>query len=319
MTKKYSNVYINDKYSILSSIKYNPIVKNNVNKIIDDYYLNQRTVELAEAKLQELTIKSIINNNKKHNISLLIGGDLQNQILASTLGSVKFKIPHLGIYSACATFVEGLIIASNFVSDNSVVVTTSSHNLVSEKQFRFPVEYGALRKRVNTCTASGSISTLISNKKSNIKIESSTIGFITQTNHKDANDMGSAMAPSCAEVLIKHLKDTNRNVNYYDLILTGDLGIYGAKIMKEYYKKVTNKKINNLIDSGSIFYNDENIYAGASGPACLPLVLFDYILKLKKYKKILIIGTGSLHSVLSSNLKIPIPSVSHAVSLEVSY
>ena len=261
MTKKYSNVYINDKYSILSSIKYNPIVKNNVNKIIDDYYLNQKTVELAEAKLQELTIKSIINNNKKHNISLLIGGDLQNQILASTLGSVKFKIPHLGIYSACATFVEGLIIASNFVSDNSVVVTTSSHNLVSEKQFRFPVEYGALRKRVNNSTASGSISILISNKKSNIKVESSTIGKVIKTNHKDANDMGAAMAPAAALTLKKHLDDTKRDVDYYDLILTGDLGVYGSKIMKKYFEKISNKKINNMLDSGSLFYTEDNIYA----------------------------------------------------------
>ena len=99
----------------------------------------------------------------------------------------------------------------------------------------------------------------------------------------------------------------------------GIRGEYGKEIVKKYYKKVTNKEINNLIDSGSIFYTEDNVYAGSSGPACLPLILFDYILKLKKYKKILIIGSGSLHSVLSSNLKLPIPSVSHAVSLEVSY
>ena len=230
-----------------------------------------------------------------------------------------FKIPTLGIYSACATFVEGLIIGSNLVNKNSVVVSTSSHNLVSEKQFRFPVEYGAVRKNVNTCTVSGSVSIVISNNKSNIRIESGTIGFITRTNHKDTNDMGSAMAPSCAEVLIKHLKETKRDSNYYDLILTGDLGIFGHKIVKEYYKTVTKKKLDNMIDAGSIFYSEKNIYAGSSGPVCLPLVLFDYIIPLKKYKKILIIGTGSLHSVTSSNLKLTIPSISHAVSLEVTY
>ena len=131
--------------------------------------------------------------------------------------------------------------------------------------------------------------------------------------------MGSAMAPSCAEVLIKHLKETKRDSNYYDLILTGDLGIFGHKIVKEYYKTVTKKKLDNMIDAGSIFYSEKNIYAGSSGPVCLPLVLFDYIIPLKKYKKILIIGTGSLHSVTSSNLKLTIPSISHAVSLEVIY
>ncbi|MBQ6223769.1 MAG: hypothetical protein IJJ58_01200, partial [Campylobacter sp.] len=221
----------------------------------------------------------LLKNNK---VDLIISGDLQNQILCSTLACTKNDIPFLGIYSACATFVEGLIIASNFENKN-IIVCSSSHNLVSEKQFRFPVEYGALRKRVNTCTATGSISVLVSNQKSNIRIESSTIGKVSITNHKDTNDMGSAMASSCAKTLINHLKETNRETTYYDLILTGDLGEYGLEIVKRYYKKVTKKNINNIIDSGNIFYTEDNIYAGASGPVCLPLVLFDYILPLKKF------------------------------------
>ena len=321
MTYYFKNVFINDKYTLLGSTKYNPIIKEYVDKHIDDYYMKKKSIEEAESKYQETTIEGLLKKNKKesNDIDLLISGDLQNQILSSTLASSIFKIPTLGIYSACASFIEGMIIASMFIEKTSqnVIVTTSSHNLVSEKQFRFPVEYGAVRKRVNTCTASGSVSILLSNSLSNIKVESATIGHITQTNHKDANDMGSAMAPSCAEVLYRHLKETKRKVNYYDLILTGDLGIYGAEIMKKYFNKISKMKIDNHIDSGSIFYTDDNIYAGASGPACLPLVLFDYILPIKKYKKILIIGTGSMHSVVSSNLKIPIPSISHAISLEV--
>ena len=317
MTEYYNGVYINDKYSLLFSTKYNPIVKEYVNEYVDDYYLGEKTIELAESRAQIITINEL--NKKYKDISLLISGDLQNQILSSSLSASFFDKSFLGIYAACSTFTEGLIIASHFVKNTSVVVSVSSHNLVSEKQFRFPVEYGSLRKRVNTCTASGSISVLISNKKSKIKVESSTIGTVCKSNLKDTNDLGSAMALSTSKVLIKHLKDTNREVSYYDLILTGDLGEYGSEIVKKYYKKVTKKEINNLIDSGSIFYTEDNIYAGASGPACLPLVLFDYILKLKKFKKILIIGSGSLHSVLSSNLKLPIPSISHAVSLEVSY
>ena len=321
MTNYYNDVYINEKYSLLSSCKYNPIVKDYVDKYMDDYYVNEKTIELAESKYQEIVIKGLLfkSKNNVNDIDLLISGDLQNQILSSTLASSKYKIPTLGIYSACASFVEGLIIGSRFINNNKIIICSSSHNLVSEKQFRFPVEYGALRKRVNTCTASGSVSCLISNNKSNIRVESSTIGFITTTNHKDSNDMGSAMAPACAQVLMKHLKDTNRESEYYDLILTGDLGEYGSKIVQSYYKKLTKKKIDNIIDAGSILYSERNIYSGASGPVCLPLVLFDYILPQKKYKKILIIGTGSLHSVTSTNLKMSIPAISHAVSLEVTY
>ena len=319
MTEYYVDVFIKDKYSLLGSIKYNPIVKENVNNYVNDYYMKEKTVDIAESKYQSITISKLIEKHKK--VDLLISGDLQNQLLSSSLASSNIKVPFLGIYSACSTFTEGLIIASNIIRNNNsnIIVTTSSHNLVSEKQFRFPVEYGALRKRVNTCTATGSISTLVTNEKSNIRVESSTIGYVCKTNHKDTNDMGSAMAPSCANTLYKHLIDTKRSPNYYDVILTGDLGVYGTKIMCDYFEKISNIKLTNVIDSGSIFYNDDNIYAGASGPACLPFILFDYIIPMKKYKKILIIGTGSLHSVISSNLKLAIPSISHAVSLEVSY
>lgn len=323
MTNYYENVYINDKYSFLASDKFNPIVRDNVDMFKNDYYMDEKTIELAESKYQETTIKGLLNKTKKlkEDINILISGDLQNQLLPSSLASSKFKIPTLGVYSACASFLEGMIIASKFIdkSNMNVIVTSSSHNLVSEKQFRFPVEYGAVRKRVNTSTASGSISVLLSSKVSNIKVESSTIGTIYQTNHKDANDMGSAMAPSCAEVINKHLKDTQRQADYYDLILTGDLGEFGIQIMKEYFKKKYKKKLNNVIDAGSIFYNEENVFAGSSGPICQALVFFDYILSNKKYKKILLVATGSLHSVSSTNLKVPMPGISHALSLEVTY
>lgn len=321
MTYYFNNVYINDKFSLLASTKYKPIVMNNPDKVLDDYYINEKSIELAESKYQETTIKGLLMKKKKltKEVDLLINGDLQNQCLASSLASSKFKIPSCTIYSACATFVEGLIIGANIIDNKnkSTIVTVSGHNLVSEKQFRFPVEYGALRKMVNTCTLSGSISVFLSNEKSDLRIESGTFGYVTQTDHKDANDMGSAMAPSCAEVIHNHLESTGRNYKYYDLILTGDLGIYGTKIMQMYFKKKYKENLDNVIDSGSIIYTEDNIYAGGSGPLCLPLTLFDYILPLNKYKKILVVGTGSLHSVISSNQGIAMPGVSHAVSLEV--
>ena len=118
-------------------------------------------------------------------------------------------------------------------------------------------------------------------------------------------------------MIYDHLFDTKRSNDYYDLILTGDLGVYGVEVMKKYYKKKYNEELNNVIDSGSIFYTDNDIYAGASGPLCIGLSLFDYILKENKYKKILVVGTGSLHSTISCNLGLLIPSISHAVSLEV--
>lgn len=323
MTINFDNVYINEKYSFLGSDKYSPIVLNNVDEYVNDYYLKKKTIELAEIEYQRKVINGLLEKThlSKSDISLLVSGDLQNQILASTVAASNSEIPMLGVYSACASFIEGIVIGGMYLNTESgnVIVSSSSHNLVSEKQFRFPVEYGAVRKRVNTCTASGSVAVLLNHKKSNIKVECGTIGHVVQTNHKDANDMGSAMAIACVQTLIKHLEDTKRKHGYYDLIVTGDLGIYGINIVKEVYKEITGIKLNNIVDCGSIFYEDENIYAGASGPVCLPLVLFDHFIKMNEYKKILVIGTGSLHSIISCNLKLPIPSIAHAVSLEVKY
>lgn len=321
MTIKYNNVFINEKYTLIASALYNPLTKNDCDKFIDDYFLDKKNIEEAEAKYQDITINGVMHKHKliESDINLLINSDLQNQNLASSICNANFNISSLNIYSACASFTEGIIIASKLAENttNNIIVTVSSHNLVSEKQFRFPVEYGAIRKMVNGCSSTGSISALISTKPSNLKVESATIGKIVITNHKDSNDMGSAMAPACAKVINKHLKDTNRTNDYYDIILTGDLGIYGLEVMKEYYKKSYKQKINNVIDAGSIFYKEETIFAGATGPLCIGSILFDYILKNNKYKKILVVGTGSLHSVTSSNLKLPMPSVAHAVSLEV--
>lgn len=321
-TYHYKNVYINNYYSLIGKDEYNPIIKNKVDKIIETYDLNNQTYEISESLYQMVCLKGLLNKTKliEEDIELLVGGDLQNQILASNFNARNFNIPFLGVYSACSSFVEGLIISSNFLEGgfiNNAVVISSSHNLVNEKQFRFPIEYGYLRKKVNSFSSTGSVSSFLSNKKSNIKVESSTIGKVIDMGHSDANDMGSAMAPAAAEVLYEHLSSTNRNNKYYDLIITGDLGIYGLDIMKSYLKEKYNLNIKNIVDAGTILYkNYLDEFAGGSGPICLPLILFNKIIK-ERYKKILIIGTGCLHSLMSVNIKESMPAVAHAVSLEV--
>ena len=321
-TIKFHNVYINNSYTVLGRNEHSPIVENKVDKNIKDYYNNEKTIELAEISYQKESIKGLLNKIKKHenDIDLLIGGDLQNQIIATNFSAKEFNISHFGIYSACATFAEGLIIGASFIENGLIknsFVTTSSHNLVSEKQFRFPIEYGAIRKKVNTFTATGSVSAYLS-KEGNIKIESATIGRVIDMNFGDTNNMGACMAPSAAETIYEHLKSTGRSPDYYDVILTGDLGKCGVSIAQEYLKKKYNLMITNIEDSGVLLFNAKNNskISGGSGPRCLPLILFSEISKIK-YRKIVIVETCSLHSALSSNIKLSVPSISHAVSLEV--
>ncbi|MEG1987533.1 MAG: stage V sporulation protein AD, partial [Bacilli bacterium] len=181
--------------------------------------------------------------------------------------------------SACATSVEGLIIGSNMIEARQIkncIVSVSSHNQAAEKQFRYPTEYGGPKPKTATFTNTGGASAYISNEKTGIKVESATLGIVKDLGIKDVYHMGAVMAHSAGDTIYRHLSDTKRNINYYDLILTGDLGIYGKKILIDYMKTEYNLNLNNYDDAGTIIYDLDNqpVFAGGSGPVCLPLVAY---------------------------------------------
>ena len=312
----YKDVYIKDFYSIAGTLENNGNLKN-VNRYLIDYYDGEKTIEDCEIKLQKEVLKNLTNNNT----DLIVGGDLSNQITTTNSSVSNNNISFLGLYSACATFVESLIVLSNIIDSRKIkegIVLTSSHNLCSEKQFRFPIEYGAQKPNYATFTTTGSTGVVLTKTKTNIKINSSLIGSVVDMGIKDANNMGAVMAPAASNTLYNYLKSTNTTTNDYDLILTGDLGTYGADLFKIILKKDYGINIKNHIDAGSIIYKKEqDTYSGGSGPVCLPLILLNNILQNKKYKKIIVIATGSLHSPMLVNQKHSIPSIAHLVSLEV--
>ncbi len=313
---KFKNVYINNSYSIAGMYENNGNLKN-VNRYLKDFYDNEKTIEDAEVKMQKEVLDNLINPKTE----LIVGGDLMNQNTATNSSVINNNISFMDVYSACATFNESLIIMSTFIDSKKVkngIVITSSHNLCSEKQFRFPVEYGALKPIYSTFTTTGSVGCILSNVPSNIKVISGTIGSVVDMGIKDANNMGAVMAPAAVKTLMDHLKYMNKTLKDYDIILTGDLGRYGYDLFKTILKKDYGININNYVDAGAIIYNKEQEkYSGGSGPVCLPLILFNNILQNKKYKKILFIATGSLHSPTLVNQKHSIPSIAHAVELEV--
>lgn len=319
---KYNNVYINDYLTLVGPLESDAKLKK-IDLKMDDYYYGEKTFEQAEIKMQKNVLNYLLEKNKiiKSEIDLIIGGDLINQISSTYYACINNSISVLGLYSACSTFTESLIVAANILQDKNikkVVAVTSSHNKASERQFRYPIEYGAPRKMTQTYTATAAISTLISNSVGKIKIESATIGKVIEMGITDVNNMGAIMAPAAASTLNNHLKDLKRDISYYDLIITGDLGCIGKEIFKKYTLQNYNININNYIDAGCELYLDsQNVNAGGSGPTCLPLILFNKVLLNKKVKKILIMGTGALHNTTLVNQKIPVPAIAHAVSLEV--
>ena len=319
---KFNNIYIKDYFSVAGPMeKVGQIRKFDL--IADDYYFGESTFEKAEIKMQRVVIDNILYRNRLgiNNIDCIIGGDLTNQIAVTNYSVRNYNTSFLGLYNACATFPEGLIIGANLLNNeniNNIIVLTSSHNLTAEKQFRYPVEYGAPKKVTSTFTATGSVGALLSKQRSKVKIESATIGKVIDLDQKDVNHMGAVMAPAAANVLYNHLTDLGRKASYYDLIVTGDLGEIGSDIFEEYLMINYDIKIKNYIDSGEeVFAKSQDINAGSSGPVTLPLVLFNKILRGNKFKKILIIGTGALHSPAMVNQKDSIPGIAHAVSLEV--
>lgn len=317
---KYNNVYIKDYESIAGplenqgNLRYPNTIKN--------YYYNEDKLEDAEIKMQNICLNNLIKRNNLNNkIDLVTGGDLLNQITITSYNLVNKEIPFLGLYNACATWNEALIIISNMLENNQIkngIAITSSHNLNAERQYRFPIEYGSQKKSYTTFTTTGAAAMLLTTTKTNLKIESSTIGTIVDYGIKDSSNMGAVMAPSAAATLNKHLKELNRNIDYYDLIITGDLGKLGSELFLKLIKEDYNLIPKSYIDAATIIYKEEqDTYQGGSGPVVIPLVLMNKILKEKKQNRILLLATGSLHSPLMVNLKKSIPSITHAVSIEV--
>ncbi len=318
---KYQNVYIKDYETVVGPKETEGNLK--FQNTIKDYYYQEDKIEDAEIKMQNLCLNNICKRNKLNNkIELLVGGDLINQIAITSYNLVNRNIPFLGIYNACATFNESLIILANFIESKAIkngLSITSSHNLNAERQYRFPVEYGSQKKNYTTFTTTGAACTLLTSDKTDIKIESGTIGNVVDYGIKDASNMGAVMAPSAAETLYKHLTELKRDISYYDLIITGDLGNLGSKLFLKLIKENYNYTPNNYYDAASILYteNQPETYQGGSGPVVVPIVLFNKILTEKKYNKILVLATGSLHNPLMVNLKKTIPGITHAISIEV--
>ena len=328
MTIKYKNVYIDDTYTICGNYENDgPLSKYFDKKYKKDLYFDEKSWEKAEVHLIKEANKNILNKNKlkEEDIDFLISGDLQNQIAASDYMARDFNIPFIGAYEACSTVGEIIGIGSTFIEGGfakKVLVSTSSHNMVSEKQFRNPTEYGTPKPKTATFTSTGAVSVLLSNIKSKIKVESVTFGKVIDMGITDVNHMGAIMSPGAGEVIYNHLKDTKRDISYYDLILTGDLGIYGKNILRDYMMTKYNIDLgDNYNDCGTMLYDLDNqpVLAGGSGPVCSSLVVFGYIYEemLKgKYKKVLIVPTGALFSPTFTFQKESIPSIANAISLE---
>ena len=327
MTEKLDNVYVEGTALVAGRLEKEGPLSNYFDKTYKNYNIDE-SLELSEVKMNKDVLKILMDktNKKEKDIDLIVGGDLLNQLCATSYATKDLNRPCLGVFSACATSMESIIVASKFIEkkkDKKAICLTSSHNLAEEKQFRNPTEYGYTKPKTATFTSTGAAAIMLTNKKTDIKVTNYTIGTIQDLNQKDPNNMGAVMTPAAADTIYKHLTNLNIAPDYYDLILTGDLGIFGKKILKDYMKQEYNITLENYNDCGAMLYDMEKqkqITAGGSGPVCSCLVNYGYIynmLKEKKLKKVLLVTTGALFSPTFTFQKQNILSIAHAVSLEV--
>lgn len=321
------NVYIDSIGIIVSKKEKNGPLGRYFNRYIDDYYFKEKTFEKAQSKLAKAAINIAIKKSsfKLDNIDISIGGDLSNQIFSSTSAIKEQCFPFIGLYAACASGILGIIISSimlNLESISSALVFSSSHVCVSQRQLRYPIEYASIAKKTTTSTLTGACALILANNKNKFKISKATIGRIIDILSNNVNDMGTCMAFAAIDTFINHLTNNKETDSDYDLIVTGDLSKFGSSV---FLNELTNKGYNikdKYYDCGNLVYDDDrqNTYAGGSGPACVMCVTFSYIINQmikNNYKKVLVIGTGALHSQISFQQKESIPCIAHAIVLEV--
>ena len=294
---------------------------------LEDEFWGEKTWEKAESKIIKETVNMAITKSDiaSSAIDYCFAGDLLNQCISSSFGLRDLNIPFLGIFGACSTFVEGLIMSSVFIEGGAgkkALCAASSHFCSAEKQFRFPLELGNQRPPTSQWTVTGGGSAVISKDGPGPFITHATIGKIIDMGIKDANNMGAAMAPAALDTLITHFKDTGRKPSYYDAIITGDLGHIGKEVVIELAEKEGFNIKSNYNDCGVLIFDKDtqDTHSGGSGCACCGSVFSGYLyeqLKSKKLKRILLIATGALTNATSAQQGESIPGIAHAVSIEI--
>lgn len=292
----------------------------------NDSYFGQKTWEQAEKQLQKLTLQKLVEKTglKLSDLELVISGDLLNQCIGSSFTLRNTNIPHLGLYGACSTMAESLLVASMAVGGGftpHAVAMTSSHFASSERQYRFPLGYGGQRTPTSQWTVTGCGAAMVSTKGKGPKITAATIGTVTDLGIKDANNMGAAMAPAALDTIAAHFRDFNTSANDYDLIVTGDLGQLGKDALLTLANRQGIPLGGKLTDCGTLVFDcvRQDVHSGGSGCGCSAVTLCGYLLdKLRtgKLKKILFCGTGALLSPTSTQQGLPIPGICHAVVIE---
>ena len=319
-------VYIEQTASVVGEKESEGPLGRMFDVVIKDPMSGKDNWEQAESALQEAVVDKLLmkTSYKKEQIRYILSGDLLGQLIATSFGISKYEIPHFGIYGACSTFGEALSLGALIISAGAadrLICMASSHFASAEKQFRFPLEYGNQRPKASTWTVTGSGAAVITNERQPVAITGITTGKIIDYGVKDSMNMGACMAPAAADVIAANLEDMQKDVTYYDCIITGDLGAVGKTILMDLLKEKGYDLTGRYTDCGLEIFDAESqdTKAGGSGCGCSAVTMCSYIMKKMKnrsWNRVLFVPTGALLSTVSYNEGKSVPGIAHAVILE---
>lgn len=291
----------------------------------------QESYEQAEAALLREACRICLSKagRGEKSIQAMLGGDLLNQIMASSLAARSLKVPFLGLYGACSTMSESLLVGGMLCDGgyaSPVLCTAGSHYATAERQYRYPLEYACQRTPAAQWTVTGAGAVMLalpdaSETKAQARLARGCIGRVVDLGIADANNMGAAMAPAAAATLCAYFDDTKDDPEQFDRIITGDLGMVGSALLLEWAEKLGHKlPEDKMMDCGlTIFHPEQDSHAGGSGCGCSASVLCAHILpniQQGLWKRVLFMATGALLSPTTNQQGETIPGIAHAVVIE---
>lgn len=292
---------------------------------LNDNLLGEKTWEKAESKLLQDTVSLALSKRgfEIDDVEVFLAGDLLNQLASANFAARTLNIPFLGLYGACSTMAESLIVGAMILDGGfceRVIAATSSHHYSAERQYRFPVEQGVQRSLTAQWTVTGSGAVVLEKGVLGPKIKSATIGKIVDRGQDDANNMGAAMAPAASDTIKMHHLDLNLQPDYYDLVITGDLGSVGAALVRQLFNRDGLVPKPNYSDCGILIFDEkQDVHAGGSGCGCSAVMLCGPLLaKMQRgeLNKLLFVATGALMSPTTTFQGETIPCIAHAVAIE---
>ncbi len=301
-------------------------LRSEFDAVFDNTDMGEDSYELAESAMLK---DAIVRATQKAGVSLgdvdfIMTGDLLDQCVGSCFAIKDLNVPFVGMYGACSTMALTLCNSAMLIDAGAslCVAGASSHFASSERQFRYPLEYGSQRPPTAQWTVTGAGSAVVSREGNGVNICAVHIGTVTDLGIKDANNMGAAMAPAAARTVSQMLDDTDTCPDDYDMILTGDLGYTGTELLHQLLRKDYNKNIKSKHnDCGLMIYNlkEQDVNSGGSGCGCSASVLCSYVLerlRTRELKRVMFVATGALMSPTSSKQGRSIPGIAHGVLLE---